>query len=88
MEAHVREYDVDIMNLQRVSKITGANQTANGLVEVELENGAKLESKTVILSTGARWREMNVPGEQNTVPVVLHTAHTVMAHYSKANVLL
>ncbi|MDP7814849.1 alkyl hydroperoxide reductase subunit F, partial [Acinetobacter pittii] len=64
MEAHVREYDVDIMNLQRVSKITGANQTANGLVAVELENGAKLESKTVILSTGARWREMNVPGEQ------------------------
>ncbi|MBZ0405237.1 alkyl hydroperoxide reductase subunit F [Acinetobacter baumannii] len=63
MEAHVREYDVDIMNLQRVSKITGADQTANGLVEVELENGAKLESKTVILSTGARWREMNVPGE-------------------------
>ncbi|EKP32317.1 pyridine nucleotide-disulfide oxidoreductase domain protein [Acinetobacter baumannii OIFC065] len=41
----------------------GADQTANGLVEVELENGAKLESKTVILSTGARWREMNVPGE-------------------------
>jgi alkyl hydroperoxide reductase subunit F len=63
MEAHVREYGVDIMNLQRVSKITGADQTANGLVEVELENGAKLESKTIILSTGARWREMNVPGE-------------------------
>ncbi|WP_326872462.1 contractile injection system protein, VgrG/Pvc8 family [Acinetobacter baumannii] len=62
-DTHVREYDVDIMNLQRVSKITGADQTANGLVEVELENGAKLESKTVILSTGARWREMNVPGE-------------------------
>ena len=63
MEAHVREYGVDIMNLQRVNKITGADQTANGLVAVELENGAKLESKTVILSTGARWREMNVPGE-------------------------
>jgi len=63
MEAHVREYGVDIMNLQRVNKITGADQTTNGLVAVELENGAKLESKTVILSTGARWREMNVPGE-------------------------
>ncbi|WP_413786079.1 FAD-dependent oxidoreductase [Acinetobacter ursingii] len=50
---HVREYDVDIMNLQRVSKIVGADQTASGLVEVELENGAKVESKTVILSTGA-----------------------------------
>nr|WP_174505455.1 alkyl hydroperoxide reductase subunit F [Acinetobacter sp. Marseille-Q1620] len=64
METHVREYDVDIMNLQRVKTLVGADQTASGLVEVELENGAKLESKTVILSTGARWREMNVPGEQ------------------------
>lgn len=63
MEAHVREYDVDIMNLQKVSAIKGADETANGLVEVTLENGATLESKTVILSTGARWREMNVPGE-------------------------
>ncbi|NLN57190.1 MAG: alkyl hydroperoxide reductase subunit F [Gammaproteobacteria bacterium] len=63
MEAHVREYDVDIMNLQKVSAIKGADETANRLVEVTLENGAVLESKTVILSTGARWREMNVPGE-------------------------
>ncbi|NNH37322.1 alkyl hydroperoxide reductase subunit F [Acinetobacter terrae] len=64
MEAHVRAYDVDIMNLQKVAAIKGADETANGLVEVTLENGAKLESKTIILSTGARWREMNVPGEQ------------------------
>ena len=64
MEAHVREYDVDIMNLQKVKGLVGADQTANGLVQIELENGAKLESKTVILSTGARWREMNVPGEK------------------------
>lgn len=63
MEAHVREYNVDIMNLQRVNKLLGADQTENGLVSVELENGAILESKTVILSTGARWRELNVPGE-------------------------
>ncbi|OTG80074.1 alkyl hydroperoxide reductase subunit F [Acinetobacter sp. ANC 4558] len=64
MEAHVREYGVDIMNLQRVTDIRGADQTTNGLVEVSLDNGATLSSKTVILSTGARWREMNVPGEQ------------------------
>ena len=51
------------MNLQRVSHIVGADQTSYGLVHVTLENGAKLESKTVILATGARWREMNVPGE-------------------------
>ena len=64
MEAHVREYGVDLMNLQRVKNVIGADQTASGLVEVELENGANLASKTVILSTGARWREMNVPGEK------------------------
>ena len=63
IEAHVKDYDVDIMNLQKVRKITGADQTTYGMVEVELENGAKLESKTVILATGARWRKMGVPGE-------------------------
>ncbi|PSD34116.1 alkyl hydroperoxide reductase subunit F [Acinetobacter radioresistens] len=64
MEEHVREYEVDIMNLQKVASIKGAEETASGLVEVTLDNGARLESKTVILSTGARWRQMNVPGEQ------------------------
>ena len=63
IEAHVKDYDVDIMNLQKVSKITGADQTTYGMVEVELENGAKLATKTVILATGARWRKMGVPGE-------------------------
>ena len=61
LEAHVREYDVDIMNLQRATKLVPAG--ADGLVEVQLENGASLKSKSVILSTGARWRQMNVPGE-------------------------
>ncbi|HEX7990973.1 MAG TPA: alkyl hydroperoxide reductase subunit F, partial [Stenotrophomonas sp.] len=61
LESHVREYEVDIMNLQRATKLVPAG--ADGLVEVQLENGASLKSKTVILSTGARWRQMNVPGE-------------------------
>lgn len=63
LETHVREYGVDIMNLQQVKTVTGANKTENGLVKIELENGAVLESKTLILSTGARWRKMGVPGE-------------------------
>ena len=62
MEAHVKEYDVDIMNLQRAVGLVPA-ASPNGLVEVKLENGASLKAKTVILSTGARWRKMNVPGE-------------------------
>jgi len=62
LEEHVRQYEVDIMNLQRASALIPA-QEAGGLHEVLLENGASLKSKTLILSTGARWREMNVPGE-------------------------
>src|SRR5690606_11532543 len=61
LEQHVREYDVDVMNLQRAQALVPAG--ADGLVEVKLANGASLKSKTVILATGARWRQMNVPGE-------------------------
>ncbi|QEY59732.1 alkyl hydroperoxide reductase subunit F [Pseudomonas sp. C27(2019)] len=63
MEEHVRQYDVDVMNLQRASRLIPAAEEG-GLHTVEFESGASLKSKTVILSTGARWREMNVPGEQ------------------------
>ncbi|MDG6348963.1 alkyl hydroperoxide reductase subunit F [Luteimonas sp. 8-5] len=62
LEQHVREYDVDVMNLQRATKLVPAAEPG-GLVEVQLENGASLKSRTVILSTGARWRQMGVPGE-------------------------
>ena len=65
LENHVRNYDVDIMNLQRARKLVPASESASGLIEVELENGASLKSKTVILSTGARWRQMGVPGEDD-----------------------
>ena len=62
MEAHVKDYGVDVMTLQQAAKLTPA-RVAGGLTEVELANGAVLKSKTVILATGARWRQMNVPGE-------------------------
>ncbi|HET7330836.1 alkyl hydroperoxide reductase subunit F [Dyella sp.] len=63
LENHVREYDVDVMNLQRAEALIPATEEG-GLIEVRLANGASLKSRTVILSTGARWRNMNVPGEQ------------------------
>lgn len=59
LEQHVKDYDVDIMNLQRAAKLIPGD-----LIEVQLESGASLKSKSVILATGARWREMNVPGEK------------------------
>ncbi|PAT39933.1 alkyl hydroperoxide reductase subunit F [Vandammella animalimorsus] len=63
LEAHVRDYDVDIMNLQTASKLVPPS-APGGLIEVQFESGARLQAKTVILSTGARWRAMGVPGEE------------------------
>lgn len=62
LEEHVKAYEVDIMNLQRATKLVPPKRPG-GLAEVQLENGASLKAKTVILATGARWRQMNVPGE-------------------------
>ncbi|MBK8360263.1 MAG: alkyl hydroperoxide reductase subunit F [Comamonadaceae bacterium] len=62
LEAHARAYEVDIMNLQLAEKLIPAAEPG-GLIEVKLANGGSLKGKTVILSTGARWRNVNVPGE-------------------------
>ena len=62
LENHVRAYDVDVMNLQRAEALRPAGD--DGLLTVQLASGASLRSRAVILATGARWREMNVPGER------------------------
>jgi alkyl hydroperoxide reductase subunit F len=62
LEAHVRAYAVNIMNGQRAEKLIPAAEPG-GLIELQLANGATLKSKALILSTGARWRNVNVPGE-------------------------
>lgn len=59
LEEHVKDYDIDVMDLQRAKRLEKKE-----LVEIELENGAVLKSKSVIISTGARWRNVGVPGEQ------------------------
>ncbi|NLL00853.1 MAG: alkyl hydroperoxide reductase subunit F [Clostridiales bacterium] len=59
LEQHVKSYDVEIIYPQRAKHIEKKE-----LIEVELENGAIIKSKTLILATGARWRNVNVPGEQ------------------------
>ncbi|BBM04057.1 alkyl hydroperoxide reductase subunit F [Microbulbifer sp. GL-2] len=58
LEQHVKEYGVDIITDQRA-----ANLVRNELVDLELQSGATLSSRSVILATGARWRELGVPGE-------------------------
>lgn len=61
LEAHVKDYDVDVMNVQEAAELIPGG--AGGLHEVKLKSGASVKGKTVILSTGARWRQMGVPGE-------------------------
>jgi len=63
LESHVKDYGVDVMNLQRADKLIPATEPG-GLIELRLANGGSLKSRTVIVSTGARWRNVNVPGEQ------------------------
>lgn len=63
LEQHAAQYGVDIMNLQRADKLVPPAEVG-GLIDVHLANGGLLKSRTVILSTGARWREVNVPGEK------------------------
>ena len=63
LEHHVKDYDVDIMNLQTAEQLSPASHLG-GLHELVLAGGGRLRAKTLILSTGARWRQMNVPGEQ------------------------
>jgi NADH-dependent peroxiredoxin subunit F len=60
LEEHVRHYDVDIMNLQRAKAL----RRGTNLIEVELANGAALKARSVIVTTGARWRKLGVPGEE------------------------
>ena len=67
LEQHVRQYNVDIMNGQRATALIRADPSTNvpgGLVQVKLANGAVMKARSLILSTGARWREVSVPGEQ------------------------
>ncbi len=66
LEEHVKSYDVEIMPMQRAAGLAEPEKTDSkhaGLIEVKLESGATLRSKSVILATGARWKELNVPGE-------------------------
>ena len=64
LEQHVRGYDVDIMNMQRAKALVLNTGLDKNLIEVQLESGATLRTKSVVISTGARWKNINVPGER------------------------
>jgi len=63
MEQHVREYGVDVMNLQRAEQLIPAER-AGQPIEVRVAGGASLRARSVVLATGARWKQLGVPGEE------------------------
>ena len=62
LEQHVKDYEVDVMDLQKAARLLPAAEPG-GLATVELESGASLQARAVVVSTGARWRQIGVPGE-------------------------
>ncbi|HBK16688.1 MAG TPA: alkyl hydroperoxide reductase subunit F, partial [Erythrobacter sp.] len=62
LKRHVGDYDIDLMDLAQAVKLVPASEKG-GLHTVELGNGASLKARSLILATGARWRNMGVPGE-------------------------
>jgi alkyl hydroperoxide reductase subunit F len=63
LEQHVDNYEVEVMRLQRAEQLVPAAQPG-ALAEVRLASGASLKARTIVISTGARWRNIDVPGEQ------------------------
>lgn len=64
LEEHVGTYNIDVMRLQRAQSLNAPVAGSASLIEVKLESGATLRSKTVIVATGASWKELNIPGER------------------------
>jgi NADH-dependent peroxiredoxin subunit F len=59
LEQHIAAYEVDVLSGQRAAALVPGE-----LIEVQLDSGESLKAKSVVLATGARWRELNVPGER------------------------
>ncbi|AUT04868.1 Alkyl hydroperoxide reductase subunit [Streptococcus parauberis] len=59
IEEHTKSYNVDIIKVQLATSIAKKED----LIEVTLANGAVLQAKTAILALGAKWRNINVPCE-------------------------
>lgn len=56
---HAKEYDIILKEHVQVEKIGGED-----IKSITLSSGEKMESRSVIIATGAKWRNLNIPGEK------------------------
>lgn len=62
LATHLQDYEVELITMERAKRLIPAD-SAEALIEIELESGARLKAKSVVISTGARWRSLGIPGE-------------------------
>ncbi len=62
MQSHLSDYEVTIKEHLRVDKIE-----KGAIKKLHLSTGEIIETKTIILATGAKWRELGVPGEKENI---------------------
>ena len=67
MQAHLNDYDITIKEFLRVDKIEKGNPESKSAKKLHLSSGEIIDSKTVIIATGAKWRELGIPGEKENV---------------------
>mgnify|MGYP000217420827 CR=1 FL=1 len=67
MQAHLSDYDITIKEFLRVDKIEKGYPNDNSPKKLHLSSGEVIESKAVIIATGAKWRELGVPGEKENI---------------------
>ncbi|GHE98207.1 alkyl hydroperoxide reductase subunit F [Thalassotalea profundi] len=67
MQAHLNDYDVTIKEFLRVETIEKGDATTKSAHKLHLSSGETIETKTIIVATGAKWRELGVPGEKENV---------------------
>jgi len=62
LQAHMNDYDVTVKEHLNVASVE------NGEIKrVTLSSGEVIDTKTLIVATGAKWRELGVPGEKENI---------------------
>ncbi len=59
---HIAEYPIELLEHRRVKSIS-----KDKLKHIELESGESLKAKSVIITTGAKWRELGIEGEKEYI---------------------
>jgi alkyl hydroperoxide reductase subunit F len=61
LEKHVRAYAIDLLDNRKVEQVIDHGKQK----EVRLQGGEVLRASALVIATGAKWRELGIPGEKD-----------------------